>query len=165
VRRSCGSKNGACVVLDLVEQVERVAHLAVHLVDEGDDGRVALAADFDQLARLRLDAVGRVDHHQRRIDGGQHAVGVLGEVLVARRVEQVDDVLAVQRSASPRSDRDAALLLDLHPVEVAWRDGLARLHAPAIWIAPPNSSSFSVSVVLPASGWEMMAKVRRRRSG
>ena len=33
---------------------------------------------------------------------------------------------------------------------------------PASWIAPPNSSSFSVSVVLPASGCEMMAKVRRR---
>ncbi|MFP5407484.1 MAG: hypothetical protein ACLGHY_14495 [Gammaproteobacteria bacterium] len=33
---------------------------------------------------------------------------------------------------------------------------------PAIWIAPENSSSFSVSVVLPASGWEMMPKVRRR---
>ena len=31
-------------------------------------------------------------------------------------------------------------------------------------IAPENSSSFSVSVVLPASGWEMMAKVRRRRT-
>src|SRR5579872_4059373 len=29
-------------------------------------------------------------------------------------------------------------------------------------MAPPNSSSFSVRVVLPASGWEMMAKVRRR---
>src|ERR1700684_4673251 len=27
-------------------------------------------------------------------------------------------------------------------------------------MAPPNSSSFSVRVVLPASGWEMMAKVR-----
>src|SRR5271156_813032 len=26
-------------------------------------------------------------------------------------------------------------------------------------MAPPNSSSFSVSVVLPASGWEMIAKV------
>ena len=35
------------------------------------------------------------------------------------------------------------------------------LTSPASWIAPPNSSSFSVSVVLPASGWEMMAKVRR----
>ncbi|BBC00724.1 hypothetical protein BE61_61830 [Bradyrhizobium elkanii USDA 61] len=29
-------------------------------------------------------------------------------------------------------------------------------------MAPPNSSSFSVSVVLPASGCEMIAKVRRR---
>src|SRR5438552_3140556 len=28
-------------------------------------------------------------------------------------------------------------------------------------MAPPNSSSFSVSVVLPASGWEMIANVRR----
>src|SRR5690349_8240289 len=33
---------------------------------------------------------------------------------------------------------------------------------PARLIAPPNSSSFSVSVVLPASGCEMIAKVRRR---
>jgi len=33
---------------------------------------------------------------------------------------------------------------------------------PAIWIAPPKSRNFSVSVVLPASGCEMMAKVRRR---
>src|SRR5512139_4256034 len=35
------------------------------------------------------------------------------------------------------------------------------LTVPAIWMAPPNSNSFSVSVVLPASGCEMMAKVRR----
>src|SRR5215468_5824076 len=35
------------------------------------------------------------------------------------------------------------------------------LTAPASWIAPPNSSSFSVSVVLPASGWAMIANVRR----
>jgi len=32
---------------------------------------------------------------------------------------------------------------------------------PAAWMAPPNSSSRSVSVVLPASGCEMIAKVRR----
>src|SRR5512134_4003999 len=47
--------------------------------------------------------------------------------------------------------------------EVAWREALRALTEPAIWIAPENSSSFSVSVVLPASGWEMMANVRRRR--
>jgi len=46
--------------------------------------------------------------------------------------------------------------------EVAWRVALRALTLPAILIAPANSSSFSVSVVLPASGWEMMAKVRRR---
>src|SRR5581483_1236610 len=33
---------------------------------------------------------------------------------------------------------------------------------PARLMAPPNSRSFSVSVVLPASGCEMIAKVRRR---
>jgi hypothetical protein len=33
---------------------------------------------------------------------------------------------------------------------------------PARLIAPPNNSSFSVSVVLPASGCEMIANVRRR---
>ena len=33
--------------------------------------------------------------------------------------------------------------------------------APAARMAPPASRMFSVSVVLPASGWLMMAKVRR----
>jgi hypothetical protein len=36
--------------------------------------------------------------------------------------------------------------------------------APAMRIAPPRSRSFSVKVVLPASGCEMIAKVRRRRA-
>ena len=31
-----------------------------------------------------------------------------------------------------------------------------------VWIAPPRRSRRSVSVVLPASGWEMMPNVRRR---
>ena len=41
------------------------------------------------------------------------------------------------------------------------RSPLART-LPASWMAPPARSRCSVSVVLPASGWEMMAKVRRR---
>jgi len=47
--------------------------------------------------------------------------------------------------------------------DVAWRAALRLFTEPAIWIAPPNSSSFSVKVVLPASGWLTMAKLRRRR--
>ena len=34
--------------------------------------------------------------------------------------------------------------------------------APACWRAPPYSRSFSVMVVLPESGWEMMARFRLR---
>ena len=36
--------------------------------------------------------------------------------------------------------------------EVACRAALRPFTVPAIWIAPPNSSSFSVSVVLPGVG-------------
>src|SRR5512138_1748161 len=46
--------------------------------------------------------------------------------------------------------------------EVAWRALLRARTVPAIWIAPENSSSFSVSVVLPASGCEMIANERLR---
>jgi hypothetical protein len=38
---------------------------------------------------------------------------------------------------------------------------LLLLTAPAVWIAPPKRRNFSVSVVFPASGCEMMAKVLR----
>src|ERR1700712_4801973 len=45
--------------------------------------------------------------------------------------------------------------------DVAWRSDLRDFTVPATEIALPISKSFSVMVVLPASGWEMMAKVRR----
>src|SRR5690606_41871763 len=51
---------------------------------------------------------------------------------------------------------------DVIQPDVAWRAALRPLAEPAIWMAPPNSSSFSVRVVLPAAGCEMIAKVRRR---
>src|SRR3954452_25543706 len=35
------------------------------------------------------------------------------------------------------------------------------LTVPASRIAPPNNNNFSVSVVFPASGWEIIANVRR----
>src|SRR5437867_10752231 len=61
-----------------------------------------------------------------------------------------------------RGDRDAALPFDRHPVRAPPPPRAARFTSPAGWIAPPNSSNFSVRVVLPASGCEMIAKVRRR---
>ena len=43
--------------------------------------------------------------------------------------------------------------------EVAARAFFLPFTTPAWAIAPPYSRNFSVRVVLPASGWEMMAKV------
>jgi hypothetical protein len=45
---------------------------------------------------------------------------------------------------------------------VVWRLARFCLTVPARWIAPPYRRSFSVSVVLPASGWAMIANVLRR---
>jgi hypothetical protein len=51
--------------------------------------------------------------------------------------------------------------LDRHPIR-AHPPSLA-LTSPANCIALPNSRSFSIKVVLPASGCEMIANVRRRK--
>ena len=40
-----------------MDSKQDLENLAVHLVDEGDDGRVTLAADFNQAAGLRLNPV------------------------------------------------------------------------------------------------------------
>ena len=46
--------------------------------------------------------------------------------------------------------------------ETACVDAFLAFTEPASLIAPPYNRNFSVNVVLPASGCEMMAKVRRR---
>ena len=72
--------------------------------------------------RLRLDALAGVHHQQRALDGGEAAVDLVGEVDVAGRVDQVEDViLAVMRPVLQadglRLDGDAALALDIHGIE------------------------------------------------
>ena len=45
---------------------------------------------------------------------------------------------------------------------VVERWSLREVTLPASCTAPPYKRNFSVNVVLPASGWEMIANVRRR---
>src|SRR5881394_1569078 len=71
--------------LDLIEELQGLPRLAIELVDEGDDRGLAGPADFQQPDRLRLHAFRRVDHHQRRVYRREHAVRILGEILVAWR--------------------------------------------------------------------------------
>ena len=106
----------AQLVLDLLEQLVGVARLAVHLVDKGEDRHAAHRAYLEQLARLRLDALGGVDDHDRRVRRHQRAVGILGKVLMARGVQNVDALTLVPELQHRGRDRNTALLLDLHPV-------------------------------------------------
>ena len=102
--------------LDLVEQLQRLAPETIHLVDERDDGHAAHAADLEQLDGLRLDAFDAVDEHDGGVGRGERAVGVLAEVVVAGRVEQVHAPAGVLELQHARRHRDAALPFDLHPV-------------------------------------------------
>ena len=109
-----------------------------YLLRNVSTGRRPGAADLEQLERLGLDALGRVEHHHDGVDAGEHAVGVLGEVPVAGRVEQVDDVVAVRELQHRRADRDAPLALQLHPVRrrrpppVAGLDRAGPLHGAGV---------------------------------
>jgi len=99
--------------------VEVRAH-AVHLVDE-DDARDVIAVRLaPHRLGLRLDAAHRVEHRDRAVQDTQAALDFDGEVDVSRRVDDVDAVLLVvvepERGRGGRRDRDAALLLLLHPV-------------------------------------------------
>ena len=133
-----GGRPQADLRLDLVEQLERFAARPVVLVEEGQDGQAPGSADLEQLERLGLDALGGVEDHDDGVDAGEDPVRVLGEVAVAGRVEQVDDVVAVGELEDGRADRDAPLAFQLHPVRrrgpssVARLDGAGALHGAGV---------------------------------
>ena len=112
---------------DFIQQGKRVLCLTVHLVDEGDDGNVAQAADLEQLAGPGLDALGGVDHHHGGIDRRQRAVGIFRKVFMARRVKQVEDAAAIFERHDRGHDGNAAVALDAHPV---------RARAPPLALGP-----------------------------
>ena len=113
--------------LDVVEHLERVEAGAVVLVDERDERDVARLRDLEQPQRLRLDALRRVEQHDRAVRGGEHAQRVLGEVLVAGRVEEVEDRALVLEAQDGARHGDPAAALDVHPVRGRRAAGAAAL--------------------------------------
>ena len=66
--------------------------------------------------RLRLYAGDGVEQRDRTVEHAQRALDLDGEVDVARRVDDVDPMIGPLAGGRGRRDRDAALLLLLHPV-------------------------------------------------
>ena len=133
-----GQRSGAelDLLLDQVHQLQRREARAVPLVDDRDHRDAPQRADLEELEGLRLEPLARVDQHDRRVDRGQHAVGVLGEVAVARGVDQVDHVVAVDELQRGRGDRDAARLLHRHPVRHRGAPLTLAVHGPRLGDRP-----------------------------
>ncbi len=124
--------------LQFVHEFERIFHGPVALVHEREDRHAALAADLEELARLRLDALRGVNHHHHRVHRREHAIGVLGKILVAGRVQQIDAVAVVVKLQHGGADGNAALFFQFHPVArrralvFARRHRAGQLHRPAV---------------------------------
>src|SRR5207302_5332729 len=81
----------------------------------------------EELDRLRFDAFCRVDDHYRRVDRGEHAIRILREIFVPRRIQQVDRMSRILELHHRAGYRDSALLLDFHPIRCRMARALPRL--------------------------------------
>ena len=107
----------------------------VDLVEHRDDVQVVLHRQVQVGEGLRLDALRGVDQQDRALAGGEAAGDLVREVDVPRGVDHVEDggvarLIALahhpRHAHGLRLDRDAALALDVHPVEVL------RAHLPRV---------------------------------
>ena len=74
---------------EFVEELKGVARGAVALVHEGEDRDAAAASDFKECTSLGFHAFSGVNNHERGVDGGEYAISIFGEILMAGSVEEV----------------------------------------------------------------------------
>ncbi len=127
-------------VLDLLADALGFGGRKVDLVQDRHDLVAGIERLVDVGQRLGLDPLARIDDEQRSLAGRERAGDLVGEIDVARRVHQVEDVAAtvLGQVVEPHRlclDGDAALAFDIHAVEhllahVAQRHGAGRLDQP-----------------------------------
>jgi hypothetical protein len=108
-------------VLDLLHRLLGLGAGEVDLVDDGDEFEVLADGEVGVGERLRLDALRGVHDEERALAGRERARDLVGEVHVAGRVDEVEDVgLAVAGAVVEADgvglDGDAALALQVHVV-------------------------------------------------
>ena len=94
-------------LLDLVAHALRLGARQVDLVEHRDDRMVVVEREVDVRHRLRLDALRRVHDQDGALARRQAARHLVGEVDVAGRVDQVEDVVAVRPGRGRRDARCA----------------------------------------------------------
>ena len=101
---------------DRVDREVEVGTELVHLVDEADARHVVLVGLAPDRLGLGLDALLAVEDGDGTVEHAQRTLDLDREVDVAGGVDDVDLVLVPEAGHGGRRDRDAALLLLLHPV-------------------------------------------------
>jgi|GEM_PF-6511340 hypothetical protein len=144
-------RSGACLQYR-PEEIEGRLSVAVQLVDEGDDGRIAHAADLHELLRLRLNTLAAVDDHQGAIHRRQDPVGVFGKILMARRIQEIDLIIPIGEIHHGGRNGDAPFLFDRHPVAGRVTPRLAGLDRPGHLDGPAKEQEFFRQGRLPGVG-------------
>ena len=108
--------------LDLLPGALDIGAGQIDLVDHRNNFEPVIEREINVGERLRLDPLARIDHQQRALARGQAARNFVGEIDVAGRVDQVEDVAfavlgRVVEAHRARLDRDSALALEVHRVE------------------------------------------------
>ena len=85
-------------------------------------------ADLEELSGLGLYALCAIDNHDCRISCHQSTIGILREVLMSRRIQDINTLLVIFKLQNGGSNRDTTLLLDLHPVRDSMLCGRLTLH-------------------------------------
>ena len=101
---------------DVVETLEEVGADLVHLVGEHDPRHAVLVALAPDRLGLRLDALVGIEHAHRAVEHPQRALDLDGEIHMAGSVDDVEALFAPIGGGRGGRDRDATLLLLLHPV-------------------------------------------------
>ena len=101
---------------DVVETLEEVGAGLVHLVREHDARDFILVALAPDGFGLRFDALVAVKHDDSAVEHAQRTLDFDGEVHVARGVDNVETLVGPECGGRGGRNRDAALLLLLHPV-------------------------------------------------
>ena len=77
------------LVFKLIQQIERILTLTVHLIDEYDDRRIPHAANLHQFQGLSLYTFGSIHHDDNTVNSSQRSISILSKILVSRRIKDI----------------------------------------------------------------------------